>query len=446
MVSDSAAPDLLQRIILVTVNRYHVALFIPFPNNAFGRMYRGNVAVFERITINRQGLTGFPFDLGSLAEALLFYKKVRVIVDPGSFFYLLRSCGPEELLHLFAMGALEIEFYENQTAVAATDTNRGPIYELKTLSASVMKYEPVSRKFFDEWAGPSGKGGARLFKMFGRNVSRSEFTVDVLEQAHSDLIDQDYLSQATAGVVSVLAPEYALPEEVVFRLTTIMGGKTYQVETNIDFAEANKSFHLHIPAAEANLSISYILIHILNARRDLIVGSRGQSDFSLGPEMAVAIACKLSEIVKKANKGMETADLFQEDVIDNVPRIRDVVNSGERNFTEVVALVEKSVKFKEWLHKQGSSDDLRRAYLRDVSHIEWADKIAPKSIRMLIMSAASISIGAATGPLAGIAGGLALSVADTFLVDKIIKGWKPNQFIEESLRPFLIREKNLSLL
>jgi hypothetical protein len=290
---------------------------------------RVTAAVFERITINRHGIAGTPFDLGSLAEALLFYKKVRVIVDPESFRYLLRSCGPEELLLLFAMGALEIEFYENQTAVASVDSNRGPIYEVKTLTAGVMKYEKVARKFFDEWAGPSGKGAAKLFAKFGKNVSRSEFTLDILEQAHCDLIDQNYLAQAAAGVLSVLAPEYALPELVVFKLSTVMGGRTYQVETNIDFAEANKSFHLHVAAEQATLSVAYILVHILNARRDLIVGSREQSDFSLAPEMAVAIACKLSEIVKKANKGMQTADLFQEDVVDNVPRIKDVVNAGK---------------------------------------------------------------------------------------------------------------------
>jgi hypothetical protein len=108
--------------------------------------------------------------------------------------------------------------------------------------------------------------------------------------------------------------------------------------------------------------------------------------------------------------------------------------------------VEKSSDFKEWLHRQEGTDDLRKAYLRDVSHIDWADKIPPKAIRMLIMSAASIGVGAATGPVAGIIGGLALTTADTFLVDKIIKGWKPNQFIEESLRPFLTRERSLSLL
>jgi hypothetical protein len=143
---------------------------------------------------------------------------------------------------------------------------------------------------------------------------------------------------------------------------------------------------------------------------------------------------------------METAEMFQEDVIDGVPRIRDIVNSGERNFTEVVSLVEQSIKFKEWLHKQEGSAELRRAYIQDVAHIGWADKIAPKTFRILVMNAVGIAMSASTGHVAGILGGLALSAADGFLIDKLIKGWTPNQFIEGSLRPFLIRQKNLRLL
>jgi hypothetical protein len=407
---------------------------------------KGTFAVFERITINRQGLVGIPFDLGALAEALLFYRKVRVIVDPGSFQYLLRCCGPDELLRLFEMGVLEVEFYENQTAVATVGTNGGPVHELKTVGSRVLKYEFVARKFFDEWAGPSGKGSNKLFNRFSRQVFRSEFNLDILEQAHNDLIDPGYLSQAAAGVVSVLAPEYTLPQPFEFHLSTVMGGKTYQVCTNIDFAAANNSFHRRVPEKDATLSIPYVLAHLLNARRDLIVGSRMESDFSLAPEMTVAITCKLSEIVSRANKGMETAEMFQEDVIDGVPRIRDIVNSGERNFTEVVSLVEQSIKFKEWLHKQEGSAELRRAYIQDVAHIGWADKIAPKTFRILVMNAVGIAMSASTGHVAGILGGLALSAADGFLIDKLIKGWTPNQFIEGSLRPFLIRQKNLRLL
>jgi hypothetical protein len=42
-------------------------------------------------------------------------------------------------------------------------------------------------------------------------------------------------------------------------------------------------------------------------------------------------------------------------------------------------------------------------------------------------------------PLAGTAVGIGLSAGDSFLVDKLIKGWKPNQFVNGPLKEFVRR-------
>jgi len=36
----------------------------------------------------------------------------------------------------------------------------------------------------------------------------------------------------------------------------------------------------------------------------------------------------------------------------------------------------------------------------------------------------------------GTATAVAISAADAFLLERLRKGWKPNQFIDESLKPF----------
>jgi hypothetical protein len=400
--------------------------------------------MFEHITINRQGMTGAPIDLGALAECLVFYAKVRIIVDPESFKYLLRCCGPEELLELFQMGTLEIEFYENQTAVATLQTSHGPLHEFKTFTSPEIRYERVARKFFDEWAGPSGRGANRLFNRFHRLVERSSFSLEILGQAQSDILDANYVPRAVRGVLSVLAPEYSVPDDFRFEIQPVLKGGSYLIRTNLDFAAVNRVFATHTNPNTATISEAYLLVHLLNSRRDLTVGSKMQSDFSLAPEMAAAVTSKLASIVAAANNGIEVAGLFQDEITDNVPRIRDIVNSGNRNFTEVVRLVERASKFKEWLKKQGPSDDieLRRAYIRDVSHVDWADSVPGKSLRFLVMSGAGVAVSFLTGTAAGLIGGIALNAADYFLVDKIMKGWKPNQFVQESLVPFLNKTRD----
>lgn len=53
------------------------------------------------------------------------------------------------------------------------------------------------------------------------------------------------------------------------------------------------------------------------------------------------------------------------------------------------------------------------------------------------MSGAGLGIDAVVGGPWGTVTGLALSAADTLLLDRFIKGWRPNQFIEGPLKEFL---------
>jgi hypothetical protein len=100
-------------------------------------------------------------------------------------------------------------------------------------------------------------------------------------------------------------------------------------------------------------------------------------------------------------------------------------------------LVRQAEQFREWLKKQGNAEDLRKAYCQDVAHLDWADKLPPKSLRWLMITAAGFGLSAVAGPIAGTIAATALSAGDAFLLDKLLKGWKPNHFIEGPLKQFL---------
>ena len=390
--------------------------------------------MFERITINRQSLTGEPIDLGFLAECLLFYNKVRVIADAGVFPYLVRCCGPDELLELHDTGVLEIEFFDNMTGVATAESNIGPLHELKAFHTQSMRYPQVSRKLFDELSGASGKGANRMYRSFERFVERSAYTTDMLQESQADILDPAYLVAAVGSLLPLLAPKYPVPKPLLFRVATVLKGGTYTVTTNVDFAEVNRS--IGVQGAPA-ISEASLLGHVADTRRDLLVGSRLQSEFAVAPERALVASHKLAEILAAAGRGTKMAEMFQEAVVDDVPSIREVINSGQKSFRDVARLVRQAEKFKEWLQKQGGAEDLRDSYCKEVAHIDWADKLPPKSLRFLMMTAAGLVVGAVTSPVVGAIATTALSAGDTFLLDKLLKGWKPNHFIEGPLKQFL---------
>jgi hypothetical protein len=99
-------------------------------------------------------------------------------------------------------------------------------------------------------------------------------------------------------------------------------------------------------------------------------------------------------------------------------------------------LLEAAQRFKRWIQEQPENMDLRKAYCQDVSRVGWADALPSRTTRWSIFAAANTALGLLTSPLTGVVGGLALSTLDTFLLDRIVKGWRPNQFIEGPLKKF----------
>lgn len=300
------------------------------------------------------------------------------------------------------------------------------------------QFPQVSRKLFDELAGASGKGANRMFSHFSRFVQRSVYTPEMLEQAREDWLDSSYVIPAVKSLLSRAAPEYKLPDPLIFQLQRVPS-IGFRVATNIDFEAANASYHQHVSKDLSTLSEAYILITLADTRRDLLVGSRLNSEFALAPDRALIATCKFAEILSAASSGTRVADLFQEEVVEDLPSIREAVNSGGRTFRDVIQLVEKGEKFKEWLRKHETEQDLRGAYCREIARVDWADRLPPKSARWLLINTLSTGIGlaAAAHPIGGAAVGLALSAADSFLLERLLKGWKPNQFIEGPLKKFL---------
>jgi hypothetical protein len=390
--------------------------------------------MFERITLDRPGGTVNPIDLGLLAECLVFYETVRVIVDHNTFSFLVNSCGPDQLLDLMSMRSLEIEFIENMTAVVSKPIAGQAIYDYVNLGTGSFRYQLVARKTFDQLA--TGKKANKYFDRFDKLVKRFSYNVEMNEEARKDWVDDVYLRQAAQIYLGLKSPNYVPPSNLEFKMRATSQGFT--LSTNIDFAAADADYRAINNISETYVTPSQLLVSLSDTRRDLTIGSSFGSEFAMGPVPSAIAACKFSDLVNKASGGQERISVFQEDVLDDLPNIRGAVNSGTRNFSDVVRLVEQAKRFKEWLRAQDGDDHIRKAYIRDVAHVAWADNLPPKALRWLIFTAAGLALGAAfTNPLTGTVAGTALSVADSFLLDKLIKGWKPSQFIDGPLKDFV---------
>jgi hypothetical protein len=393
--------------------------------------------MFDRICINRQDPTGIPIDLGFLAEALVFYQRVHVIADSEMFKSLVRICGYDSLVELLEMGVLAIDYSENSPMVVEHRAfTPYKVYDFGMVGTEEQKFQNLAPKFFEELTGKTGKGRRRahrisqLVRVFGYDASLSA-------EALEDAFDGEYMRNAISALLRRFLPEYRIPSDFVFRLHKDIQG--CRLETNMDFEVASKALGKTADPALPLLTPGSLLSHVIGTRRDLRPAAEYAADLAVSEPTSIAASCKFGHLIARSVGRRADIQAFENLVFDESRCIREAVNSGERNFDDVLRLVNAGMKFKEWLKKSSQDADLVKEYCREVTRAEWADKLPPKTARWAVFAAAGAAAGLLFSPLAGTAVGIGLSAGDSFLLDKLIKGWKPNQFVNGPLREFVKR-------
>ena len=108
---------------------------------------------------------------------------------------------------------------------------------------------------------------------------------------------------------------------------------------------------------------------------------------------------------------------------------------------------EDTRKFKEWLAKQDPDAALVKEYDRAVfSKTGWTQRLPFRVGKLVAFGGLGVGVDAALGSM-GLASLTAIGVSaatdilasagDEFVLSKLLKGWKPNQFVEGPAKEFL---------
>jgi hypothetical protein len=100
-------------------------------------------------------------------------------------------------------------------------------------------------------------------------------------------------------------------------------------------------------------------------------------------------------------------------------------------------LLAKAEPFKQWVQEQAPEGDLVRAYIEQVTSTSWRTGSATKNLRFILFNAAQIAAGAAIAGPGGAVAGVALAATDSYLLDRLLTGWRPHQFVRGPLEKFL---------
>lgn len=399
--------------------------------------------MFGSICVHNPQPVGSAFDLGVLAEAMVFYRQVHVLAGPSEILSLLRICGPDSLCAALDSGFIELVYLENHLGVATiNDGETNERHGLVFTESAVQKFDEWVHKELLSWTNNRRKS-RNLTDRLVRHVKPTRWKTPEASDARNDLLDPDFANACARAAAPHLAPGYIPPADAYFLVklenesSIPARGFTMDmsIETNFDFDIANRLYRRAVPDARFNKAA--VLAEVFAGLTDLRVAASFSEEMAGSPSAMAVAELKLSQLLSGRDQSARRIDIFQEWTCGNGRAIREAVTEKKKNFEDILRLTEAAGRFKEWLADVDPSSDLVKDYVQAVCSASWADKLPPKVVRILLFNAAGAAMSALTTPVGGATTGLLLSALDTFLVDRLVKGWKPNQFVEGALKQFI---------
>ncbi|MFN5539555.1 MAG: hypothetical protein ACK481_05800 [Candidatus Melainabacteria bacterium] len=392
--------------------------------------------MFQSIVFKNKIDPGVLIDAGALAEALIFYENVSIVANTATIEDLLKQIPPSEVLSLIRSERLKIYYLNDQIGVSTknikTSRSNYDEHSLVCFSSPNHTIETVAKRL-KEAVGDTGKlsSDARKIAQLLHPIDHADFDQRSLIRI---INDEEFIESSVRGILGVVVPKYKLHSSFNFRIEQ-ENEEQFCINTNLDFKEINIHYRQIVPIEHSTLSPAYIVNLIQESYESLYFAA------TIGAEMATS---SISNVIQeqaiqsmtiKHTNSLKNLGSFISLVLPNANAIREAINSKKVSWVEFQHLLDKADKFRSWIQNQSPDDELIRNYYQETVKETWADKLPGKPIKWAMFTGVGILVDALTSSMGlGSLGGIAFSAADTFILDKIIKGWKPHQFIEKDLK------------
>jgi hypothetical protein len=401
--------------------------------------------LFEQALVLKAGDKPDWAEVGLLAETLFFYGSVQLLLNSSSLTAFSKAIPADSFIELLDREGVKVSYLRPTFAVA---TNGSP--PLHDFGAFTFHSEGVGKKPIDHreeiqitLERVHGKS-AEVRKFAQRVADRTklhrfsgvpEKEKTIADLARIDVKDARFVRAAVASVLHHLVPEFTLSKKFQFRLVHI--GGQLAVDTDLDFEFINSIYHQRVSIQHSSINAAYLLSHILDARADSFFAAYYMAEPVTSPIFSDLIKLKHFEFLQRCEVSRDQQEQFTDVVVPDFPSIRETINGGHRTFREFLALLDQAGKFKRWIQTANPDASLLQSYHRAATEATWADKLPTKSVRFAVATGLGLAAEALAPSGVGISLGLSAGAADSLFMDRLIKGWRPNQFIAGPFANFL---------
>jgi hypothetical protein len=372
--------------------------------------------MFERILLSPSHASRFEnFDIGALAECLIFYKKCIITQHFSGFIKLIKTIGIDNFLRLVADEHIEFKFIRQQPAAAYTSG----VHDFRLVSLGVRDdFEHIEKALFraTERKGRSKRAASQVMD----KIEFIDIDVSLSSRAREVVLDSNYLEVCIPRMLSAYAPTYPLSQGCSFEVQQIPEG--FLIRSDINFTNLNSNYRQCFPEAQSNITEDFLLLQFQESLLHANLASKYDSAIISDPAHKAILTSKIQSLIESSGLRMDEATLFQDAVLDSGRSVREIVNSGERTLQEVFEILPQARRFQNWATGIESDQNLIREYFSSINSIGWINSLPAKIVRLSVAT----GLGLWRPEVGIIASGL-----DMFLIEKLRMGWKPNMFIQD---------------
>jgi hypothetical protein len=238
-------------------------------------------------------------------------------------------------------------------------------------------------------------------------------------------------------------PEIGNESGIIFRTDSTAEG--IRVETNLNFSTLNAVYHKRISPTHSSITPAHIFAQILEVEKELYFSSINLSELASSSLNAKLAETKIDYILARTIKSREILSNFTEFLFKDAKAIRETINSGQVDLDELLMVFQKSKRFKKWIVNVRPDANLIQCYYEEVTKKTVLDHLPGKRVRWAIFTGLGLATNVITDNYISTLAGVALSAFDTFYLDKLFSGWKPNHFIEDDIKK-LIDKNTLNII
>lgn len=393
--------------------------------------------MFDAIVVRRTAAMGdYPLDLGHLAEAMLFYRTVRLGLNRSSLEQLVRQCGPDVAVELVNNTNVDAVYLDRDVAVRNEDVGtERERHRLATIRVMDESYERLVVRLFRDTTGKSGKG-RRMAQRFLDHTRVHDFADGLVDAASADWQKDTFVRRAISEAIAEFAPSYRIPPD--FRATLRPHDDGYfTLDSNLDWATVRKA---RVRRAEGDeFTPGHLLISMVEMRVDLYLAAAlgaGIAQDPLGSRLTRALC---EDLVAAVDTQRAAINQFQELVVRGITDLRGVINSGACSFKDFLKVLQHAGAFRSWLDSQSPDENLVKSYFAEATRNRWLASAPVKELRWFLPLAAGFTFFLPGAEFVAPATATALGVIDRFVIDRFAQGWRPSTFVDSTLRPFVNR-------